>query len=224
MKQCRKCGVRIEDGRGNCPLCGAFLSDAQNSQDVHAYPTVKRKTASKLAFRILLFVSLFAVVVCAGVNLAVDQQLSWSWHVLFAIALAWLTVGRGIFKRFSARKQISWDAAAVVILCVYLQIVTKSGANNPWAFTLAAPIVVLVTATVHEIMFFANRGNRGNYEMALTRLCVLSALCIGISYLWLKSCGWGWYVCTARGLVDVLAMMMFVRKSYVGELKRRLHF
>lgn len=223
MKQCRKCGVRIEDGMQNCPLCGAFLTDDAEQQTLHAYPPVKRKTRGKIAFKILMFLSALGIVVPVGVNLAVQGTVSWAWHVVFGIALVWFTVGRGICKHFSARKQIAWDAIGIVALCFYLEAVTKSQANH-WAFTLATPIVVLVVATVHEILFFADRGGRGNYAIALARLCVLSAICIGISFAWLGECGWGWYVCTARGLVDVLALSIFARKTFAGELRRRLHF
>lgn len=228
MKHCKKCDVDVDDSLVNCPLCGAFLTEEdrtdQNDDAArrHEYPALKVQRSRKIFFKISVFLSILAMVVCAVVDLAVNNKISWSVHVFFAFALLWATVGRTIFQRMNVRKHIAWDSIAIVALCFYIEHFTDT-AHLHWAFRLAAPILVLTAATVHEILFFANWRNRGNYEMALTKLAVLSAICIGISWLWLKECGWGWYVCTARGIVDVFALAIFARKSYFTELKMRLH-
>ncbi|MDE5548678.1 MAG: hypothetical protein K2J13_00335, partial [Clostridia bacterium] len=64
---------------------------------------------------------------------------------------------------------------------------------------------------------------RSNYMIALTKLFVFSAICIGISFIWLHKCHWGWIICTARGFVDVLALSFFAKDSYFTELRKRLH-
>lgn len=227
MKYCKKCGVDVAENLENCPLCGAYLtSDGDKKEtsqvDPHDYPTLAVKRSRKIFFKICVFLSLLAVVVCAVVNISVSGTITWALHVFFAFALLWVTVGRTVFQRMNVRKHIAWDSLAVVALCFYLEYFTNTS-DKHWAFQLAAPIVVLTIATVHEILFFAHWSNRGNYEMALTKLAILSAICIGISWWWLKDCGWGWYVCTARGIIDILAMAIFARKSYFNELKMRLH-
>lgn len=221
MNNCRRCGVRVDESLGNCPLCGAFVSE-KTSQSIYDYPQIDFKTRRQLFFKISMFITVFTVALVCAINLVVNHTISWSLHVIFGFALLWLAVGRSIKKRFNVRKHLTWDFSAVIALLFYINIWTSKLAN-PWAFTLGAPIVVLTWATVLEILMFAHKGGRNNYQIALTKLFVLSAICIGISFIWLKTCDWGWIVCAARGFVDILALSFFAKESYFSELKKRLH-
>lgn len=227
--QCRRCGVYVEDGVRNCPLCGAFVSEEKETSSIYEFPSVNLKTAKMLFFKILLFITIFAVAIVFAIDLAVNktivmnsQKVSWSLHVIIPIALLWVTVFRCIFKGFNARQHLAWDFMGLIALFFYIEFASHSTQYH-WAFNLATPIAVLVWQTVLEILYFAHRSGRDNYQVALTRLCVLSGICIGISYLWLKDCDWGWYVCTSIGIVDILAMLMFDKESYLGTLKQKLH-
>ena len=221
MKQCRKCGVYVDDDLANCPLCGAFAHD-ETAPTIYEYPQVNIKTKKKLLLKISMFVTVFTIALVLAINAAVNHTVSWSIHVIFGFALVWLCVSRPIIKRFCVRKHLTWDFIGVIALLFYINIWTSKLAN-PWAFTLGMPIVVLVWQTVLEILTLAHKGGRGNYQISLTKLFVLSAICIGVSFIWTKTCTWGWYVCSARGFVDVLALSFFAKDSYLGELKRRLH-
>ena len=221
MNRCRRCGVEVDDNLGNCPLCGAFVSE-KTENTIYEYPQVNFKTKRRLFFNISMFITVFVIALVVAINLAVNRTVSWSIHVIFGFVLLWLAVGRSTIKRFNVRKHLAWDFSAVIALLFYINIWTSKLAN-PWAFTLGAPIVVLTWASVLEILTFAHKGGRSNYQIALTKLFVFSAICIGISFIWLKKCEWGWIVCTARGFVDVLALSFFAKDKYFSELKKRLH-
>ena len=221
MKRCRKCSVYVDDDLTNCPLCGA-LAHEETSPTIYEYPTVDLKKQRKLFLKISLFLSIFTVILVAAINIAVNHKISWSLHVLFAFAIIWICIGRPIIKRFSVRKHLTWNFLGVIALLFYINAWVNKLAD-PWAFTLGAPIAVLTWQTVLEILTLAHKGGRGNYQISLTKLFAFSAICIGISFIWLKTCGWGWYVCTARGFIDVLTLSFFAKDSYFGELKRRLH-
>lgn len=219
-KQCRKCGVYVEDGIHNCPLCGAFITE-ENNNSTREFPKLKIKTAKQIFLKIIAFLSIFVCALVLAINLAVSKKMSWSLHVIFPIALLWITVGRCTIKRYSVRQHLAWDFAGLIALFFYIE--HFAGSTYHWAFDLAMPITVIVWATILEILYFAHKSAKDNYQVALTRLFLISAICIGISFLWLKTCNWGWYVCTARGLVDVLAMAIFDKESYSIALKKRLH-
>lgn len=222
MNRCRRCGVEVDDNLGNCPLCGAFVSD-KTADSKYEYPQINLKTKRQLFFKICMFISVFSIALVVGINLAVNRTVSWSLHVIFGFALVWLAIGRSTIKRFNVRKHLAWDFCAVIALLFYINLWTSSKLVDPWAFTLGAPIVVLTWASVLEILTLSHRGGRSDYQIALTKLFVLSAICIAISFIWLKKCEWGWIICTARGFVDVLALSFFAKDSYFSELKKRLH-
>ena len=221
MNHCRRCGVEVDENLGNCPLCGAFVSE-EKQESIYEYPQINLKTKRQLVFKICMFITLFTVALVLAINVAVNHTVSWSLHVIFGLAIVWFAVGRSTIKRLNVRKHLTWNFLAVIALLFYINI-WSSKMQNPWSFTLGAPIAVLTWATVLEILTFAHKGGRGNYMIALTKLFVLSAICIGISYLWLGKCDWGWFICAARGFIDVLALSFFAKDNYFTELRKRLH-
>lgn len=211
----------VEESLANCPLCGAHVNDEQ-SPSIYDYPELHITTPKQRLWQWSMFVSLFAIAVCVVVNIIVNRTVSWSIHALFGIILPWICVARPLRLKFNLRKHISWGFLGVIALLIYLNgWINKF--SEPWFFWLGAPITVLVWQTVLELICIFDKKNRADYEMALSKLCVISLVCIGISFAWLKQCTWGWYVCAARGAVDVIALVIFERNYYFSELKRRLH-
>lgn len=219
MEKCRRCNVFVDGETSNCPLCGAHVDSAPSIAD---YPQIDIKTKKEIIKKIFLFVSLLAIAILLVVDLAVNRTVSWSIHVIFGIALPWLCIARPLMLRFNVRKHLTWGFLGVIALLFYLNGWIDKFANA-WAFWLGAPIAVLVWQSVLEILVFAHKSGRADYEMSLTKLCAFSLICIGISFAWLKTCTWGWYVCAGRGAIDVAAMCIFLNRAYFGELKRRLH-
>lgn len=221
MKKCRRCGVAVDDALINCPLCGAHVNE-ESMPSVGEYPEIKIKTKTVLFWKWSLFISLLAVAVSVVVNLAVEQTLSWSIHVIFGVLLPWLCIARPVVLKFNVRKCVSWGFFGVIAILFYIN-GWVNVFSDPWAFRLGAPIAVLVWQTTMEALCIFHKRGRADYQMSLTKLALLSLICIGISFLWLKNCTWGWYVCTARGAVDVVALCIFAKDTYFAELKKRLH-
>ncbi len=221
MNKCRRCGVIIDGATVNCPLCGAHVNEG-NIPSVYDYPEVSVKTQKQIVWQWSLFISLMAIAVSMVVDLAVNKTITWSVHVLFGLALPWICIARPLLLKFNLRKHLSWGFLGVIALLFYLNGWVNVFAE-PWAFWLGAPVAVLVWQSALEILCIADKSGRADYEMSLTKLCALSLICIGISFAWLKECTWGWYVCAGRGAIDVVALCIFAKHDYFGELKRRLH-
>lgn len=221
MKKCRRCGVLVEGEASNCPLCGAHVEEQGKSSNCE-YPEVSVKSQKQIFWQWTLFISLMAIAVSMVVDLAVNKTISWSVHVMFGLALPWICLARPLLLKFNVRKCLSWGFIGAIVLLFYLNGVINNF-SEPWAFWLGAPIALLVWQTALEILCMAHKAERAEYEMSLTKLCVFSLVCIGISFAWLKQCNWGWYVCAGRGAIDVVALCIFAKNAYFSELKRRLH-
>lgn len=222
MKKCRRCGVYVYGDAGNCPLCGAHVDGEAQSSHISDYPEVALKTHKQIFWQWCLFVSIMAVAICLVVDLAVNKTVTWSLHVIFGVALPWICIARPIHLKFNIRKCLSWGFAGIIALLFYLN-GWINVFSDPWAFRLGAPIAVLTWQSALEILCIVRKEERAEYEMSLTKLCALSLVCIGISFAWLNRCNWGWYVCAGRGAIDVVALCIFAKSAYFGELKRRLH-
>lgn len=242
MNKCRRCGVFVKGNAGNCPLCGAHVDGDGADKNISEYPEVTLRSPKQIFWQWSLFISIMAIAISMVVDLAVNKTISWSVHVIFGIALPWICIARPILLKFNVRKCLSWGFVGAIVLLFYLNIaisvllfLNAPDSNmtlgaclslafaEPWAFWLGAPIVILVWQSVLEILCIAHKAERAEYEMSLTKLCIVSLICIGISFGWMKECDWGWYVCAGRGAIDVVALCIFAKGAYFGELKRRLH-
>ena len=221
MKKCHRCGILVDIDSSNCPLCGAFVNE-ETAHTVYEYPEVQLITRQKRLLRCLVFFSLLAIGTVAVIDFAVNQTIGWSLHPIFGILLAWFCIGRPILKHFNVRKHLSWGFFGAIALLFYLNY-QISRFTPPWAFTLAMPIAVLVWQTTLEILAIFHREGLSDYVISLTKVFLLSAICIGISFLWLGTCKWGFYVATGRGAIDVAFLCFFGKDTYFGELKKRLH-
>ncbi len=221
MKQCRKCGVYVDDDSANCPLCGAFVHE-EITPTIYDYPAVDITKKRKLFWKISGFATIFTIALVIIINLAVNKKVSWASHVIFGFALAWICVSRPVIKRFCVRKYLTWGFIGVIALLFYINIWT-SRLTDPWAFSLGMPIAILTWQTVLEILALSHKGGRGDYQISLTKIFALSAICIGVSFIWKNAYHWAWYICTARGFLDVLVLSFFAKDKYFSELKKRLH-
>lgn len=221
MKKCHRCGIFVDSDSSNCPLCGAFIK-GERAHTVYEYPEIQLKIKQKRLLRCLIFFSVLAIGTVAVIDFSVNQTIGWSLHPIFGILLLWFCIGRPILKRFNVRKHLSWGFFGVIALLCYLNYQISDFAP-PWAFTLAMPIVILVWQTGLEILAFFHRDGRSDYEISLTKVFLLSAVGIGVSFLWLGACQWGFYVAAGRGAIDVAFLCFFGKDVYFGELKKRLH-
>ena len=187
MKHCRKCGVYVDDDSANCPLCGAFVHE-ETSPTIYEYPTVDIKKRKKLLLKISGFATIFTIILVVAINAIVNHKVSWAWHVIFGFALAWICILRPTVMRFSVRKHLTWDFLGVIALLFYINLWT-SKCQNPWAMTIGAPIAVLTWQTILEILALSHKDGCGDYQISLTKIFALSAICIGINFLWTKKFG-----------------------------------
>lgn len=221
MKKCRRCGVNVDGASKNCPLCGAHVGD-ECEANICEYPAIRLIDAKQLFWQWSLFVSVFAVFACMVIDLIANKTISWSVHVMFGVALPWLCLARPLLLKFNLRKCMSWGACGIIALLAYLNL-RINDLVDPWSFWLGAPIVVLVWQTALEVLCIVHKKGRADYEMSLTKIAFWSLVCIGISFAWLKQCGWGWFIAAGRGAIDVVALAIFAKRDYLNELKKRLH-
>lgn len=155
MKYCNYCKVYIREDREKCTLCGNVLDKkiVEKSEDV--FPEIPPFYASNLAIKILVFISIVAVVVSFGINMVFPSSINWPILLVFGILSLWIGLIIVVQKRYHIPKKIIWQVAIVSILAIFWDY--KTGWRG-WSLDYVIPIasvsamlIMYITAKIMKL-------------------------------------------------------------------------
>lgn len=120
MQYCNHCKVYIKDNRNKCALCGNMLhkGDNENTQE-RTFPIIPPFYESHLAMKIMIFISIAAVVVSFAINMVFPTSINWPLLFLFALASVWLGLIVIIQKRYHIPKKIILQVTIISALSLF---------------------------------------------------------------------------------------------------------
>lgn len=226
---CDKCKVEVDISHKNCPLCGAYVerdeikNKSVNIKDIdYSYPAPNTETViKKLLFKIILLFCIISVGVVMVVDSITSVRLDWSFHILVGWLIFWFTIGRSIFFHLEFRRQIVWDTIFACFLCLYIQYNLSN--IDDWAWTYAVPAVLLGGLAALCLMMIAQYKNWENYCLPTTVMCILTTVPM-IAYAAIYHVThFMHYITIGCGLIVLLTMMIFGKKKYFLEIKKKFH-
>ena len=76
MQQCRKCRVNVDGDKGRCPLCQGELT-GERERDM--FPRIAEpRFGSEFLIKLISFIAISAIVICAATDYLLSGRLSWS--------------------------------------------------------------------------------------------------------------------------------------------------
>lgn len=218
MKYCKLCKVSVYGMVSRCPLCqGALTGEGVPSP----FPPVQRDTrAQRLFFRLLIFISIAAALVCVLVNALLPRTGAWSVFVVAGIACLWLSAGVAMRKRRSLLKNISWQAILLSALAIIWDICTHWHA---WSVNFVVPCVFLATMLLTPLLARLLRMPSNAY---LVYFCLVFSfglipavfLLSGLVTIPLPS-----FLSVGVSVLSLLALCVFGGRAIAAELHRRFH-
>lgn len=222
MKYCEKCKVVIPSGRERCPLCQSFLAQSElpgHDDEIFPYiPTAYHQ--HNLLIRVSLFLSIVFCVVCVALNLLVWTDRSWSLFVLGGVGAGWATIVQAVRKRSSFCKHILYQVVTIAAVVVVFDLMTGF---HRWSFNYIIP--ALCTFAMLVVASIAAMGHRliENYIIYM----VVSAV-FGIAQLvfllphW-TTVLWPTVLTASASIIYLAALILFVGRDTMFELRKRLH-
>ena len=77
MKYCRHCKVYIREDRDRCTLCENILEEEQDGKIDNVFPQIEAFYESHLALKIMIFISIVALVISFGINTIFPSDINW---------------------------------------------------------------------------------------------------------------------------------------------------
>lgn len=224
---CVKCGVRLEEGRVRCPLCGTSVwcpgeQDEKKGLYPGAYPQKTRD--GRLALTVFLTVLLaLAALVSFQICRHVYGEVAWSGYAMLGIAVLYVVaVLPGWFDRPSALVLLPLDHAALAGLLLYISVRTDGG----WFLSFAFPLVgisCIMTCAMVALLRYCKKGRLfiiGGSVAAAGGFAILIEFFQTITF-GTKMFTWSLYVASACGFFGLFLLIAAIIKPLREYLNRR---
>lgn len=155
MKYCRHCKVYIRERRNRCTLCENVLEEELKGESEDVFPEVPPFFESHLALRIMIFISIVAVVVSFGINMIFPSNINWPILFMFAVISVWVGLIIIVRKKYHISKKIVWQVIIISILAIFWDYKTGwRGWSLDYVISIAcvsAMIIMYVTAKIMNL-------------------------------------------------------------------------
>ena len=154
MKYCGHCKVYIREDHDRCVLCENILEEFDGKTE-EVFPEVPPFYESRLGIKIMMFISIVALVVSFGFNMIFPSEINWPILFMFAVISIWIGLIIIIQKRYHIPKKIVWQVFIVSVLAVFWDY--KIGWRG-WSLdyiipiaSVSAMIIMYVTAKIMNL-------------------------------------------------------------------------
>lgn len=155
MRYCSHCKVNVRGKRDKCVLCENILEEESNAKSEEIFPKIPPFYESHLALKIMVFISIVALVVSFGINMIFSSNINWPMLFMLAVISIWIGVIIIIQKRYHIPKKILWQVIIISVLAVLWDY--KTGWRG-WSIDYIIPIacvsamiIMYITAKVMKL-------------------------------------------------------------------------
>ncbi|MDR0914456.1 MAG: DUF6320 domain-containing protein [Oscillospiraceae bacterium] len=224
MEECKKCRVKIEEGRNRCPLCFSevyTLSKAAPSYPDYsaAYEESKRFTIKKL----LVFLSIVAGSICLMVNLLTlgGGVFLWSIMVIVGLLFCWGVYKSVHQKHINIAGKIIKVHALIAVLVLTIDLCTGFAR---WSANYILPFLTIATVLCTTLMAAKNKAHYQEYLGHLLVALIISVCPLLLFVCTLSTLLWPSLAALLYSLLTVVGLYIFSDRAFKLEMKKRLHF
>ena len=155
MKYCRHCKVYIREDRDRCTLCENVLEEEAEGESEDVFPEIAPFYESHLALKIMIFISIVAIVVSFGIKMIFPSDINWPMLFMFVVISIWGGLVIIIQKRYHIPKKILWQVIILSILAVFWDYQTGwRGWSLDYVIPIAcvsAMVIMYITAKIMNL-------------------------------------------------------------------------
>ena len=221
---CVKCGVELEKGRKECPLCKTkvMYEDLENESEeeypevkINIYKMNKKKIKSRIYFIMLTLTVISILEVLLG-NITINGRLTWGYFVIPSIILTNIGIFIAI-NGWNLRKNLFLLSAS---LAVFLFILDMYDENITWSAKIGIPIVgsFFVLGLIFSRIRKQNKSKIKifNYFLILVGIFIISIEIILSGKI-------SWSLLASIPLIVFGLMFKHFYEEYNEELQKRMH-
>lgn len=119
MKYCKHCKVHIREDHDRCVLCENILEINSDKENEDIFPQIPPFYESHLALKIMVFISIVAVVLSFAIDTIFPSNINWPILFMLAVISIWIELIIIIQRRYHIPKKIIWQVVIISILSIF---------------------------------------------------------------------------------------------------------
>jgi hypothetical protein len=220
MQLCEHCKVNVKGEHQICPLCGGLLKDkGEAEEEVFPHiPTIYQEF--NIFIRIIILVSVVAVIISFAVNMIFTKESKWSLLVAAAIACMWVSLFFIIRKKNNIPKTIMWQVCLISFLSFLWD---RSMGWIGWSIDYVIPSICVVAMIVMAI-------GAKILKIGVRDLIVYIFVDAIFGFVPIIFLLFGWLnvhfpsiICAAVSAISLAALIIFEGDNMRAELNKRMH-
>lgn len=220
MKYCRHCKVHIREEHDRCILCENKLEEECKSESEDVFPEIPLFYESHLALKIMIFISIVAVVVSFGISMIFPSDINWPVLFMFAVISIWVGLVIIVQKRYHIPKKIVWQVIIISMLAIFWDYTTGwRGWSLDYVIPSACVSAMIIMYVTAKIMHLSVRDYI-TYVLLDGIFGIIPALfvifdLVNVVYPSIVSSGFS--------IISLSAIFIFQGKEIKAEINKRMH-
>lgn len=223
---CVKCGVKLENGVNECPLCHTIMNFTSNEVSEFNYPNrypSKKQNLTLASISTLLFIIAITVILIICFN--IYGNLSWGSYVISSLTLFYfIFLFPTWFSKYHPITFISIDFGLLIIFLFIINYLT----NGHWWLSFALPLVGIIAIIIITTTIFIKYLKKGGFYIAGGLIVFTSCSCMLIEFFQCLTFGsemWRWslYCVAAGSLLGLFFILAGIIKPLGNHLKKTFY-
>jgi hypothetical protein len=220
MQDCVHCRVKILGDHTVCPLCSGILEGKKDpDEDVFPHiPTIYQEF--NMFIRILILISIVAVVASFAINMIFTSDSRWSILVAAGVLCMWISLFFIIRKKHNIAKTILWQVGIISVLSF---IWDRSMGWIGWSIDYVIPTICLIAMIVMAV-------GAKILKIGVRDLIVYLMIDAIFGFIPAIFIIFGWanvifpsVVCVAASIISLSALILFEGENMKIEIRKRMH-
>lgn len=221
MQYCENCRVYVRGNKERCVLCGNRLSPAEGREkEPNLFPDIPPEYERHLALRIMILVSVTAIVASFAARMIFPTSVNWPLYVLFGLLSIWLSLIIIVRKRHNIPKTIVWQVSIVSVLSIFWD--WQTGWHG-WAISYFIPFVFVAAILVMYITGKITRLRIRDYIFYAFLSGLFGIIPVVFIAADLADVVYPSIISVAANIIFLSALFIFHGGNIQKELEKRMH-
>lgn len=221
MKYCRHCKVYIREEHDRCILCQNILEEKSDGLVEDVFPDIPPFYESHLALKIMIFISIVALVLSFGINMIFRSNINWPILFMFAVISIWVGLIIIVQKRYHIPKKIVWQVVIICILAVFWDY--KTGWRG-WSIDYVIPIACVSAMVIMYVTAKIMKLSVRDYITYALIDGIFGIIPIIFIFFDLLNVIYPSIISIGFSLISLSAIFIFQGKEIKTEIDKRMHF
>lgn len=205
----------------NCPLCFKPLKNGTESNPT--YEKLHQQPKVLIRFRVLLFLTVIAIVLSVTINLLTLDINPYFWSAIITVGIlySWVTIKDTMLSSAHIGKKILFNYIALSIFLFMIEICVDF---TKWSTNYVIPLFG-ITATLLMTGVAIRKKSLWRDDMGyLLAMFLVNVSPMAFFIFKLSTVIWPSIAAILYSLLTIVSMMIFTQRQFKNELKKRVHF